>query len=91
MPFGTMLAPGFIDLQVNGGGGILFNDEPTPDAMRVPFQQRIAAILPLSDSEFLHGTAGDSTWKIGGASNILWVRLRSKLGLVGRNSRRFAR
>ena len=25
---------GFIDLQVNGGGGILLNDQPTPDAMR---------------------------------------------------------
>ena len=34
MPSGTMLAPGFIDLQVNGGGGILLNNEPTPDAMR---------------------------------------------------------
>src|SRR5450759_3040207 len=34
MPPGTMLAPGFVDLQVNGGGGILLNDEPTPDAMR---------------------------------------------------------
>src|ERR1700686_5101454 len=34
MPSGTMLAPGFIDLQVNGRGGILLNDEPTPDAMR---------------------------------------------------------
>ena len=34
MPPGTVLAPGFIDLQVNGGAGILLNDEPTPDAMR---------------------------------------------------------
>jgi N-acetylglucosamine-6-phosphate deacetylase len=34
MPPGTALAPGFIDLQVNGGGGILLNDAPTPDAMR---------------------------------------------------------
>src|SRR3981189_1787866 len=34
MPPGTVLAPGFIDLQVNGGGGILLNDQPTPDAMR---------------------------------------------------------
>src|SRR5437016_9689418 len=34
MPPGTVLAPGFIDLQVNGGGGILLNDEPTPEAMR---------------------------------------------------------
>src|SRR5882672_12265460 len=34
MPPGTVLAPGFIDLQVNGGGGVLLNDDPTPDAMR---------------------------------------------------------
>jgi N-acetylglucosamine-6-phosphate deacetylase len=26
---GGMLVPGFIDTQVNGGGGVLFNDEPT--------------------------------------------------------------
>src|SRR4051812_20189024 len=34
MPPGTLLAPGFIDLQVNGGGGILLNDHPSPQAMR---------------------------------------------------------
>jgi N-acetylglucosamine-6-phosphate deacetylase len=34
MPPRTLLAPGFIDLQVNGGGGILLNDDPSPDAMR---------------------------------------------------------
>ncbi len=26
---GKMLLPGFVDTQVNGGGGVLFNDEPT--------------------------------------------------------------
>jgi N-acetylglucosamine-6-phosphate deacetylase len=30
---GGMLVPGFIDTQVNGGGGILFNDEPTVDGI----------------------------------------------------------
>jgi N-acetylglucosamine-6-phosphate deacetylase len=30
----TWLAPGFIDIQVNGGGDVLFNDEPTPDGAR---------------------------------------------------------
>ena len=35
---GQMLAPGFIDCQVNGGGGVLFNDAPTVDTLR-----RIAA------------------------------------------------
>jgi len=34
LPGGALLAPGFIDLQVNGGGGILLNDDPTPEGMR---------------------------------------------------------
>jgi N-acetylglucosamine-6-phosphate deacetylase len=34
LPDGTFLAPGFIDLQVNGGGGVLLNDQPTADGMR---------------------------------------------------------
>lgn len=35
---GGMLVPGFIDVQVNGGGGVLLNDTPTAEAM-----ERIAA------------------------------------------------
>jgi N-acetylglucosamine-6-phosphate deacetylase len=35
---GALLLPGFIDVQVNGGGGLLFNDAPTVDTLR-----RIAA------------------------------------------------
>ncbi|HEY1638251.1 MAG TPA: N-acetylglucosamine-6-phosphate deacetylase [Rhizomicrobium sp.] len=34
LPPGAILAPGFIDLQVNGGGGVLLNDAPTAEAMR---------------------------------------------------------
>jgi N-acetylglucosamine-6-phosphate deacetylase len=34
LPDGAVLAPGFIDLQVNGGGGILLNDDPTAEGMR---------------------------------------------------------
>jgi N-acetylglucosamine-6-phosphate deacetylase len=30
---GRLLLPGFIDVQVNGGGGVLFNAEPTVDAL----------------------------------------------------------
>lgn len=33
LPNGLWLAPGFIDLQVNGGGDVLFNDNPTPQGI----------------------------------------------------------
>ena len=31
---GAMLVPGFVDLQVNGGGGVLFNDGPGVETIR---------------------------------------------------------
>ncbi len=34
LPAGAFLTPGFTDLQVNGGGGVLLNDQPTADGMR---------------------------------------------------------
>ena len=34
LPDGAWLAPGFIDLQVNGGGDVLFNDVPTAAGIR---------------------------------------------------------
>ena len=44
---GGLLAPGYIDVQVNGGGGVLFNEDPTPEAIA-----RIAA------AHRQHGTVG---------------------------------
>ena len=44
---GGLLAPGFIDVQVNGGGGALLNDNPSVDTVR-----RIA------DSHRKYGTVG---------------------------------
>jgi len=34
LPAGAWLVPGFIDIQVNGGGDVLFNDRPAPDGVR---------------------------------------------------------
>ncbi len=31
---GGTIAPGFVDLQVNGGGGVMFNDSPRVDCLR---------------------------------------------------------
>jgi N-acetylglucosamine-6-phosphate deacetylase len=44
---GGLLAPGFIDLQVNGGGGVLFNDAPEP-----------ATIARIGKAHRRHGTTG---------------------------------
>jgi N-acetylglucosamine-6-phosphate deacetylase len=33
LPDGAWLAPGFIDVQVNGGGDVLFNNDPTPEGI----------------------------------------------------------
>ncbi|WP_050421242.1 N-acetylglucosamine-6-phosphate deacetylase [Bradyrhizobium tropiciagri] len=34
LPRDAILAPGFLDVQVNGGGGVLLNDEPTEAGVR---------------------------------------------------------
>ncbi|MEJ2001754.1 MAG: N-acetylglucosamine-6-phosphate deacetylase [Maritimibacter sp.] len=31
---GGLICPGFVDLQVNGGGGVMLNDEPSVDTLR---------------------------------------------------------
>ena len=43
---GGMITPGFVDLQVNGGGGIMFNDD-----------QSVAALTTIAQAHFSTGTA----------------------------------
>jgi N-acetylglucosamine-6-phosphate deacetylase len=47
LPAGTILAPGFIDVQVNGGGGVLLNDQPTE-----------AGVRRIVEAHRRHGTTG---------------------------------
>ena len=44
---GGLLAPGYIDVQVNGGGGVLFNADPTPEG-----------IARIATAHRSHGTVG---------------------------------
>jgi len=54
---GKLLLPGFVDIQVNGGGGVLFNDKPTVDSIeaigRVHRQFGTTAFLPTLVSDDL--------------------------------------
>jgi N-acetylglucosamine-6-phosphate deacetylase len=54
---GKLLLPGFIDVQVNGGGGVLFNDRPTVDSIdeigRVHRRFGTTAFLPTLVSDDL--------------------------------------
>lgn len=47
---GAMLVPGFIDLQVNGGGGLMLNDKPDVDTLEVICKAQMpfgtTAVLP---------------------------------------------
>ncbi|MBG0802683.1 N-acetylglucosamine-6-phosphate deacetylase [Methylocystis sp. H4A] len=54
---GAWLAPGFIDIQVNGGGDVLFNADPTPAALAAIAQAHrkfgVTSLLPtlITDSD----------------------------------------
>lgn len=66
LPEGAWLAPGFIDAQVNGGGDVLFNDDPTPKGIAaiVAAHRRFGttALLPtlITDSDAKMRVARDA-------------------------------
>jgi N-acetylglucosamine-6-phosphate deacetylase len=82
LPEGVWLAPGFIDLQVNGGGDVLFNDAPTPETVRriVAAHRRFGttALLPtlISDSAAKMIAAVDAVDQISGTDpSVLGIHL----------------
>jgi N-acetylglucosamine-6-phosphate deacetylase len=81
LPTGALLAPGFIDLQTNGGGGVLLNDQPTADGMRAIARAHrrygTTACLPtlISDTPDQMRTAIAAARSISGQDGVLGLHL----------------
>jgi N-acetylglucosamine-6-phosphate deacetylase len=82
LPENAWLAPGFIDVQVNGGGDVLFNDTPTPNAIRaIAAAHRkfgTTSLLPtlISDNPEKMRAAGDAVESLVGVEpSILGIHL----------------
>jgi N-acetylglucosamine-6-phosphate deacetylase len=79
LPDGAWLAPGFIDVQVNGGGDRLFNDDPGPET-----------ILAITAAHRKFGTTGllptlitDSTAKMREARAAITAAMKDNPGVLG--------
>ena len=81
LPAGSILAPGFIDLQVNGGGGVLLNESPTADAMRAIARAHrrygTTACLPtlITDTRDQMRRAIEAAQQAAGADGVLGLHL----------------
>lgn len=77
---GGWLLAGFIDLQVNGGGGVLFNNDPTPDGLA----QIVAAHRRQGTAGLLATVITDEAEIRRAASAAVAAQLRAGLpGLLG--------
>ena len=79
LPEGAWLAPGFIDLQVNGGGDVLFNDQPTPDGIAAI----VAAHRRFGTTSMLPTLITDTAEKMRGARDAVAAAMPNELGLLG--------
>ena len=79
LPDGAWLAPGFIDAQVNGGGDVLFNDDPTPEGIAAI----AAAHRRFGTTALLPTLITDSTDKMRAARAAVEMALGSMPGVLG--------
>lgn len=75
------ISPGFVDLQVNGGGGVLFNNDPTPSGLlaiaRAHRSTGTAAILPtlITDAPEVMERAADALLRTLGQEGLVGLHL----------------
>jgi N-acetylglucosamine-6-phosphate deacetylase len=74
LPAGTFLAAGFIDLQVNGGGGILLNDRPSPETLRA-----------IARAHRRYGTTGCLPTLISGSREQIRAAIEAGRSVAGRD------
>lgn len=79
LPAGAWLAPGFIDVQVNGGGDVLFNDDPSPKAIQTIF----AAHRRFGTTAILPTLISDHDDKMQRAAKAISEAMQSEPGVLG--------
>jgi N-acetylglucosamine-6-phosphate deacetylase len=79
MSAGLWLAPGFIDIQVNGGGGVLFNDAPTRDGIAAI----VAAHRSFGTTSLLPTLITDTDDKMRAAIGAVADAMASEPGVLG--------
>jgi len=73
-----LISPGFVDLQVNGGGGVLLNDSPTAETM----QTICEAHLPYGTTSLLPTLITDTTEQTGRAIDAAHAAISAGIGGV---------
>ncbi len=81
MDFDGIISPGFVDLQVNGGGGVLLNETPTKEAIwdiaKAHRKYGTTGILPtvITDSVSVLSRAVDAAMEAVGQNGILGLHI----------------
>jgi N-acetylglucosamine-6-phosphate deacetylase len=79
LPDNAWLAPGFIDIQLNGGGDVLFNDAPTPSGIRAI----AAAHRKFGTTSMLPTLISDSSEKMAAACDAVEQLIGVEPGILG--------
>lgn len=75
-----LVVPGYIDLQVNGGGGVLFNDAPSLDKLKIMF----AAHAKFGTTAMMPTLITDKVEVMAQASDVIAEAIKNKTaGIVG--------